>query len=207
MKTPTVILTAVLVILMSVLMSPAAAASGTGTVTIQIQGYGTVHGQLQNALIQADNSVAMSMLMNDQLQTSQGSFPLQSTGVWNGVLSDSTLSGTIHDVQGKIHVCLIFSCNDVDFTGQGNWTGQLQTGSLGSGNLTGTITVTNSPYPQIPQGQTIPIYGAWAADFTSPIPEFNSNPSLLLLATLTAAIILMRRKTQNAKGIGQVSTR
>ncbi len=202
MKTPTVILIAVLVIV----MPPAAAASGTGTVTIQIQGYGTVHGQLQNTLIQADNSVAMSMLVDDQLQTSQGSFPLQATGEWTGILSNSTLSGTIHDVQGKIHVCVILSCNDVDFTGHGNWTGQLQTGSLGSGNLTGTITITNSPYPQIPQGQGIPIYGAWAADFTSSVPEFNSNLSLLLLATVTAAIILTRRKTENAKGTDQVST-
>jgi len=185
-----------------ILMSPTAAtASGTGTVTIQIQGYGTVHGQLQNALIQANNSVAMSMSVNDQLQTPQGSFPLQATGEWNGVLNNSTLSGTIHDVQGKIHICIIFSCNDVAFTGRGNWTGQLQNGSTGSGDFTGTITATNSPYPQIPQGQSIRINGAWTADFTSSVPEFNSNLNLLLLATLTAAIIVTRRK-RDRKGLG-----
>jgi hypothetical protein len=188
------------------LMSPAAAASGTGTVTIQIQGYGTVQGQLENAVIQADNSVAMSMLVNDQLQTSQGSFPLQATGEWSGNMSNSTLSGTIHDVQGKIHVCVIFSCNDVDFAGNGNWTGQLQNGSAGSGSFTGTMTVTNSPYPQIPQGQAIPIYGSWAADFTSSIPEFNSKLSVLTFTILTVAMILARRKMETAKGIGQVST-
>jgi hypothetical protein len=176
-------------------ISPAAAAgSGTGSVTIQIQGYGTVHGQLQNSLIQSNNNVTMSMLVNDQLQTSQGSFPIQATGDWNGALNSSTLSGTIDNVQGKIHVCVILSCNDVDFTGNGIWTGQLQTTSSGSGNYTGTITITNSPYPQIQQGQTIPMYGSWVSDFASAVPEFNYHISLLLLATLMVAIILTHRK-------------
>jgi hypothetical protein len=178
------------------------AGPGTGSVIVQIQGYGTVHGQLQNALVQSNNSVKMLMVVDDQLQTPQGSFSLQATGDWDGFLTNSTLSGTIHDVQGKIHVCVIFSCKDVDFNGRGTWTGQLQTSSVGSGNFTGTITVTNSPYPQIPQGQTIPISGSWTADFifsipvtsTSSIPELNSNTSLLLLATLTAATILTHRR-------------
>lgn len=170
------------------------AASGTGTTTIQIHGYGTVHGQLQNATIQADNSIAMWMTVNDQLQTQQGSFPLEATAEWNGVLRNSTLSGMIHDVQGKIHVCVIFSCNDVEFSGDGNWTEQLQTGPSGSGNFTGTITVVNSAYSQIPQGQIIPIYGTWAATFTSSVTEFDSSLSLILLASLTATIFLARRR-------------
>lgn len=193
MKTYLLILAIVLIMLTQI--SPTSvAASGTGTTTIQIQGYGTIHGQLQNAAIQANNSVAMSMSVNDQLQTQQGSFPLQATGEWSGVLTNSTLSGTIHDVQGKIVVCVIFSCNDVEFSGDGNWTGQLQASSAGNGTFTGTITVTNSPYPQIPQGQTIPIFGAWSANFATAVPEFNSNLSLLLLAILTAAITLTPRK-------------
>lgn len=201
MRLQIIILTIISVILVQISLT-AVARPGTGSVIIQIQGYGTVHGQLQNALIQPNNSLKMSMVVDDQLQTPQGSFFLQATGDWDGVLNNSTLSGTIHDVQGKIHVCVIFSCNDVDFNGHGTWTGQLQTSSVGSGNFTGTITVTNSPYPQIPQGQTIPISGSWTADFifsvpvtsTNSIPEFNSNASLLLLATLTAATILTYRR-------------
>lgn len=185
----------VILLIILVCVSPTAATgSGTGSVIVQIQGYGTVHGQLQNALIQSNNNVTMSMVVNDQLQTPQGSFPLQATGDWNGALNNSTLSGTIDNVQGKIHVCVIFSCNDVDFSGHGTWTGQLQTASSGSGNYTGTITITNSPYPQIPLGQTIPIYGSWASNFASVVPEFNYHIILLLLATLMAATILTHRR-------------
>ncbi len=201
MRLQIIILTIISVILVQISLT-AVAGPGTGSVIVQIQGYGTVHGQLQNALIQPNNSVRMSMVVDDQLQTPQGSFSLQATGDWDGALDNSMLSGTIHDVQGKIHVCIIFSCNDVDFNGRGTWTGQLQTSSVGSGNFTGTITVTNSPYPQIPQGQIIPISGSWTADFifsipvtsTNSIPELNSNTSLLLLATLTAATILTHRR-------------
>jgi len=190
-------LTVLLTILVCV--SPAAAAgSGTGSVVVQIQGYGTVHGQLQNALIQSNNSVTMLMVVNDQLQTSQGTYPLNATGSWNGALNNSTLSGTINNVQGKIHVCVIFSCNDVDFSGQGTWTGQLQTTSSGSGNYTGTITITNSPYPQIQQGQKIPIYGSWTSSFASAVPEFNYHTSLLL-AILMVAIILTHRRRRACK--------
>lgn len=193
MKTSSIILTSVLVILIQMLPTGVAAA-GTGTTTIQIQGYGTVHGQLQNALIQGNNIVTMSMFVNDQLRTPEGIFPLEATGDWNGVLSNSTFSGTIHNVQGKIHICEVFSCNDVEFSGQGNWTGQLQTGGIGIGNLTGTITITNSPYPQIAPGQTTPIYGTWSANFASSVPEFSSSLAVLLLATLMAVITLAHRK-------------
>jgi hypothetical protein len=186
-------LTSLLIILVCV-PPTAATGPGTGSVMIQIQGYGAVQGQLQNALIQSNNNVTMSMVVNDQLQTTQGSFPLQATGDWKGVLNNSTLSGTIDNVQGKIQVCIILSCNDVDFNGHGTWTGQLQTTSSGSGNYTGTITITNSPYPQIQKGQTIPIYGSWASNFASAVPEFNYPISLLLLATITAAIILTHRR-------------
>ena len=203
MRFQIIILTIISVILLQI--SPTAAAGlGTGSVIVQIQGFGTVHGQLQNALVQSNNSVKMSMVVDDQLQTPEGAFPLQANGDWDAVLNNSMLLGTIHDVQGKIHVCIIFSCNDVSFSGRGMWTGQLQTSSVGSGNFTGTITVTNSPYPQIPQGQTIPISGSWTADFifsvpvtsTNSIPEFNSSASLLLLATLTAATILTSRRVR-----------
>jgi hypothetical protein len=71
---------AILLIILVCVSPTAATGSGTGSVIVQIQGYGTVHGQLQNALIQSNNNVTMSMVVNDQLQTPQGSFPLQATG-------------------------------------------------------------------------------------------------------------------------------
>jgi len=194
-----VALTILLIILVCVSPAPVTG-SGTGSVIvqIQIQGYGAIHGQLQNALITSNNNVTMSMVVNDQLQTPQGTFPIQATGDWNGALNNSSLSGTINNVQGKIHVCLIFSCNDVDFSGQGTWMGQLQTTSSGSGNYTGTITITNSPYPQIQQGQKIPIYGSWTSSFASAVSELNYHASLVL-ATLMVAIILTHRRRRACK--------
>jgi hypothetical protein len=78
--------------------SPHVNASGTGSVLLQIQGYGTVHGQLQNAIIQANNSIAMTMTINDQIQTPQGSFPVQANGTWYGVRNASAMSGAIRDI-------------------------------------------------------------------------------------------------------------
>jgi hypothetical protein len=49
---------------------PIAFASGSGLVVLQIQGYGSVHGQLQNAIIQNNDKIAMPMIVNDQVQTS-----------------------------------------------------------------------------------------------------------------------------------------
>jgi len=184
-----------ILLIILVCVSPIAATrSGTGSVIVQIQGYGTVHGQLQNALIQSNNTVTMSMVVSDQLQTPQGSFPIEATGDWNGSLNNSTLSGTIDNVQGRIHVCIVFSCNDVDFIGHGTWTGQLQTASSGSGNYTGTIIIMNSLSTQIQPGQTIPIHGSWASNFASAVPEFNHQISLLLVAAIMVAIVLIHRR-------------
>jgi len=45
-------------------------------VLLQIPGYGTIHGQLDNATIHDSNAIAMTMTVNDQIQTAQGSFPI-----------------------------------------------------------------------------------------------------------------------------------
>jgi len=176
-------------------ISPQAFGSGTGSILLQIQGYGTLHGQLQNAIIQANNSVAMTMTVNDQIQTSQGSYPVQATGTWHGVRAGSALAGTIQDIAGKIHVCIILSCSDAEFVGQGSWTGLLDGSSNGNGNFTATITFTESPYPQIPQGQSIPTYGSWAASFAYPVPELQWEVILCLTMLLTTVpLTLIKRK-------------
>lgn len=182
-------------------ISPQAFGSGTGSILLQIQGYGTLHGQLQNAIIQANNSIAMAMTVNDQIQTSQGSFPVQATGTWHGVRADSTLAGTIQDIAGKIHICIILACSDAEFVGQGNWTGLLDASSNGNGNFTATITFTKSLYPQIPQGQSIPTYGSWMASFISPVPELQWSVIFsltVLLATMQLAF-LNRRSVKRKK--------
>ena len=170
---------------------------GTGTVVLQIQGYGTVHGQLENATIHGNNSVTMLLVVNDKLQTSQGSLPLEASGMFNGVRNNSTLSGTINDVQGKIAVCVLFSCNNVYFDGQGNWTGILDASSMGTGNLAGVVTITNSPYSQMPQGQSIPTDGSWTANFATPLPEFNSDAGLLILAIISVSLVVRRKHRGN----------
>lgn len=185
-----------ILVLLAQLSPGALAQTGSGTVTIQIQGYGTIHGQLQNVAIDANNNVAMSMVVSDQMQTSQGTFPVVATANWVGTLNNSFLSGNMNAIKGKVTVCTMF-CGDVDFVGQGNWSGQLDTSQNASGFETGSITVTSSPYPQIPPGQTMPFTGSWNANFPSTgqtsTPEFN--PSTILLACLIAAsMILASRK-------------
>jgi hypothetical protein len=174
--------------------------SGTGSVLLQIQGYGTLHGQLQDAIIQTNDSIAMRMTIDDQIQTTQGSFPVQATGAWYGVRNGPSISGTIRDVVGKIAICIILSCNDAEFLGQGNWAGSLDASSNGSGNFTGTIAFTKSPYAQIPTGQSIPAYGSWIASFSSPLPELQWDAVFAFAVLLTAVpLTLIRRRTRKTE--------
>ena len=178
-------------------ISPQVHGSGTGSILLQIQGYGTIHGQLQNATIQANNSIAMTMTINDQIQTPQGSYPVQATGTWYGVRTGSAMSGAIRDVAGKIDICIILSCSDAEFVGQGNWTGSLDASSNGSGNFTATITFTKSPYVQIPTGQSIPTYGSWVASFAYPMPELQWGVIFGFVVLMTAVpLTLIRRKSE-----------
>ena len=171
--------------------------TGTGSLLLQIPGYGTIHGQLENATIHESNAIAMTMTVNDQIQTAQGSFPIQATGNWDGVRNGSAVSGAIRNVSGKIHICIIFSCNDADFVGQGNWTGQLDTSMTANGNLTVAITFTSSPYPQIQAGHSIPTEGSWTASFAYPVPEFQWSATFSVLLLLVVVALALRRRTRN----------
>jgi hypothetical protein len=173
------------------------AESGVGSALLQIQGYGTVHGKLENPTIQANNTVSMLLIVNDTLYTPQGSFPLEASGSLNGSRDNSTLSGTIDNLHGTIFVCIVFACNNVYFNGQGKWTGAIDNSLNGAGNLVGTITVTDSPYPQIPKGESIPASGTWTAHFGFTLPEFNRSSSIVILAFLSTALLLQRRSKRN----------
>lgn len=161
---------------------------GTGTVVLQVEGYGTVQGQLENAAILENNAVTMIMAVNDQIQTAQGSFPIEAAGNWDGVRNVFVMSGTISNVSGKIHICVVV-CNDADFVGQGNWSGQLDSSMNGSGNFTGSITFTNSPYPQIPTNQPVPMDGSWRASFAHPVPEFRWSGAIMFMVALIVVSI------------------
>jgi hypothetical protein len=184
------------------IVTPAAfapvAATG-GSFELAVQGYGTVHGQLEDAAIQPNNTVSVTMLLNDQLQTSQGTFQTSARGVWNGVRNGSALSGQIRDVGGKVHICFLIACSDANFVAEGLWRGLLNA-IHGTGDLNGTITFTNSPVPQIPVGQPIPVAGTWAADFQTPIPEFRTQFGVYILAFVATALVMSARRTQTQAG-------
>jgi hypothetical protein len=147
---------------MSSLVLHAFAVPGQGSLQLSVHGYGNLPGQLLNISLQPDGSVSMAMAISGKLQTTYGSFSVTGTGVWIGVANGSTLSGTIQSVTGQVQICVL-SCSTANFVGKGNWTGSMMN-LAASGTLTGTITFTNSPYPQqLPPNQMIPISGTWNA--------------------------------------------
>ncbi len=168
-----------------------------GAMQMSVQGYGTIHGQLENATIQPNGTVSMLMLVNDQLQTSQGTFPVSANGLWVGVKNGSALTGKIQGVAGKVHICVLI-CQDANFVGEGHWSGLLN-GSNALGNFNVTITFTNSPVPQIPVGQPIPGYGTWTSDFQSPIPEFASEIGTYIIVFMIVAFASVRLRSRHRK--------
>jgi hypothetical protein len=169
--------------------------TGTGSLLLQIPGYGTIHGQLDNATVHESNAIAMTMTVNDQIQTAQGSFPIQATGSWDGVRNGSAVSGAVRNVNGKIHICIFLYCNNVDFVGQGNWSGLLDSSMNANGNFTVATAFASSPYPQIPAGQSIPMQGSWSASFAYPVPEFQWSGAFSLTVLLVVAALALGRRT------------
>jgi len=136
----------------------------TGSFAFTLQGY-TVQGQLSNAVINTDNSITMTMNIDDSLQTSIGAIPLSGNGYWWGAVNGTSLSGTIQNVSGSVQVCyFLFFCGSANYVGQGTWTGTLSAGQ-GQGTFSGTITFTSSSISQIPLDQPIPISGNWNSSF------------------------------------------
>ena len=170
------------------------AVAGQGALQLSVSGYGDVQGVLQDATIYPNGTVSMLMSVNDQMQTSYGAVPITATGLWNGASNGSEVSGSIQNVVGNAHICVVFLCGDANFIGQGEFTGSLNA-SHATGVFQGTITFTNSPVSQIPVGQPMPMSGSWSADFLTPVPEFGSD-SVTLVSVFAAAIVLfsVRRK-------------
>jgi len=137
-----------------------------GSFAFTLQGY-TVQGQLSNAVIHSDNSVSMTMSVDDSLQTPIGAVPINGNGDWTGMVNGTAVSGTIQNVSGSIQVCyFLFFCGTANYAGNGTWTGTLSADN-GSGTFTGFITFTSSSISQIQLNQPIPISGNWSSNFQS----------------------------------------
>jgi hypothetical protein len=178
----------VLLLFSSLLPFPTVLGTTTGSITMQSQDYGTFQGQLQNATILSNGTVTMLMIVNDQIQTPIGTFPVQATAKLYGIQNANSVSGVFQDFTGSV--------GDAKFTGQANWAGTLTSSTNGGGAFSGTIIVTSSPYPQLPAGRSYPISGSWASSFASPVPEFQGTNILLLAFLLLTITSLALRKTR-----------
>jgi hypothetical protein len=190
---------AILLLIVSVTALTPITASG-GTLQLSLQGYGTVSGELRNAIIQPNNSVSMIMFVNDKIQTSNGPVQLTSNGTWTGVRNGSFLSGPIKGIVGRAQFCILI-CVSADFVGQGHWIGTM-IGSRGSGTFDGTITFANSPVPQIQNGQPYLISGTWNADFNIPVPEFGQSLpiyNVLVFTVVSLLLVVNRRLSSSAR--------
>jgi len=174
---------------------PVYATQGQGSLQLILQGYGRVNGQLLDAAIHPDNSITMEMIVNNQMQTSYGSFPVTANGVWTGLSNGTSVSGNIQNVTGKVQIFL----SNANFVGSGEWSGSLN-GTFAAGTFGGTITFTNSPYTQqIPQNQAIPTTGIWNATLSSssaPVPEFNLKLTILVAALGILMLIMVARRNE-----------
>jgi hypothetical protein len=172
---------------------PVYATEGQGSLQLMLQGYGSVNGQLLDATIHPDNSISMEMIVNNQMQTSYGSFPVTADGVWTGSSNSTSVSGSIQNVTGKVQVFL----SNANFVGNGEWSGSLN-GTFAAGTFGGTITFTNSPdTQQIPQNQAIPTTGTWNATFSSsstPVPEFNMTMVAVAFGILMLIVVVRRNE-------------
>jgi hypothetical protein len=177
--------------------APVSATGGSFQLKFGLAGVwtGTLPGELQNGVIQSNNSVSMTMVFNDQIQTSIGPVLVTINGMLNGVESGSALSGTIQGMVGKVSAMGLSG----DFVGQGQWNGSLA-GSHGTGAMVGTVTFTNSPVPQISTNQPYPISGTWESDFSIAVPEFRSTlPTYMILFVITSLLIIYMNGQQRSK--------
>jgi len=142
---------------------PASASPGQGTFSITIS-QSTLNGDLVNTAIKAD-SVSMNMVLNGDLSTSVGQVPITANGVWVGLRNGDALNGTIQDVTGTLHFCILFWCGQAAFVGGGTWNGNLTSTSTGGGSFQGTITFVSSDFSQIHLNEPAPVSGTWNAEF------------------------------------------
>jgi hypothetical protein len=140
--------------------TPAPGGSLELTITFHY-GVVTVHGELENVVIQPNDSISMLMTIKDTVFV-HGKSTVSINGTLVGMRSGSTLSGQILNLVGES--CII-KCGDFKFVGKGQWSGTLNQ-THGAGTFQGTVTVTESPIDEyVPVGEVAPFSGTWSADF------------------------------------------
>jgi len=148
----------VIVIMLSMTTGAVAAANQTtGTFTISIEGY-VVAGTLTD-VTGHQSGVKLLMSIDRSVVTTSGSVHIVGSGIWNGEVTGSLITGSIDNITGSVHACMSITCENATFTGSGNWTGGL-TGSSGSpqgsGSFQATLQVSNPP-------STVPVSGNWTS--------------------------------------------
>jgi hypothetical protein len=131
----------------------------TGNFTTSIEGY-AVTGSLTD-VTGHQSGVKLLMSIDQAFSTTAGSVHILGNGVWNGEVTDSIIVGSIDNVNGSVHACVQFVCQDTTFTGSGNWTGTV-TVSSGSPKGSGTFQATLN-FPNFNAASTVPVSGNWTS--------------------------------------------
>jgi hypothetical protein len=158
-----VLLILIFITSVSGLIYPSLAIVREGSFQLLVDKY-EVTGKLSNAVIYDNGSISMTMTVNDNVQSPIGPVPMTVTGLWDGSLNGSTVSGSIHDVVGRVEVRFLFWSFHADFVSEGVWKGSLDE-THATGTFGGTVTFTSSQLPQIPVNKPQPLSGTWDADF------------------------------------------
>jgi len=131
-----------------------------GSFTITIEGY-AVTGTLTD-LTGHQSGVRLLMIINQTFSTTMGSVRIVGIGVWNGATADTTVVGSIDNVNGTIHACVLLTCKDANFTGSGTWAGKVTEVSasppLASGTFQGTL-----DFPTLNPPRVVPVSGNWTS--------------------------------------------
>lgn len=136
-----VLLTSIVLLLSTLNSALMTANPATGTLTMSVMGY-TVTGALMD-VTGHQSGVKLLMSIDQSFSTTSGNVHIVGNGVWNGETADSLIAGSIDNVTGLVHACVLFVCQDVNFTGSGNWTGTVSVSSgspQGSGRFQCTLT-------------------------------------------------------------------
>ena len=131
----------------------------TGSFTTSIEGY-AVTGSLTD-VTGHQSGVKLLMSIDQSFSTTAGSVHIVGNGVWNGEVTDSIIVGSIDNVNGSVHACVQFVCQDTTLTGSGNWTGTVAISS-GSPQGSGTFQATLN-FQKFNPPSTIPVSGNWTS--------------------------------------------
>ena len=139
---------------------------GAGKLELSIAGI-DVPGILSNSTL-SDNTVTMSMSVDDTAQTNMAQVSVTATGNWYGKAIGTGLEGIIYDTKGTVKICYIFTCPTANFVGYGTWTGELANNSTeAAGTFHCTLIFTSTQIQIIPLNKPISVSGFWNSTLQS----------------------------------------